>query len=269
MSSREPLRLLHLEAPDLGRSLAVETTEFRSHSTRASAVACGCSGCGRWPQFGKDHKFRAVNAVGHLHRQRIRNGVVLIAGQDQRRTLDPRQRRPRVRPAMTAVCWRTKASAPTSSPMSWTSWRKLASSRRDGCTKPRNNSSSTARSRRFTRAHQTAAAGGRLRRIRPRLGVDQRQFCHPLRRLPHDLERDIAAHRMSRQREARRRLGQDPARNRAHTVVADVVGDRHRAKTPQRRDDGCENPRRARPAPERARSASYCPCCGSGSGKIS
>src|SRR6202022_4797969 len=46
-----------------------------------------------------DRQFGAVNAVGHLLRKRIRDGVVLVAGQHQRRTLDPRQRRPRVRPA--------------------------------------------------------------------------------------------------------------------------------------------------------------------------
>ena len=90
----------------------------------------------------------------------------------------------------------------------------------------------------------TAAAGGRLRRIRSRLGVDQRQFGDPLRRLPHDLERDVAAHRMPGQREARRRLGQDSARYRAHIVVADVVGDRHRAESPQGRDNRRKDPGR-------------------------
>src|ERR1700682_5463349 len=47
----------------------------------------------------EDHQFRAGNAVGHLHRERIRDGVILVAGQDQRWTLDPRQRRPRIRSA--------------------------------------------------------------------------------------------------------------------------------------------------------------------------
>jgi len=58
-----------------------------------------------------------------------------------------------------------------------------------------------------------ATAGRRLRRIGPRLGVHQRQFGDPLRRLPHDFEGDVAAHRMPGQRETRRRLGQDPARD--------------------------------------------------------
>ena len=47
----------------------------------------------------KDSQFRAVDAISHLDRERIRNGVVLVAAQDQRRTFDPRQCRPRVRPA--------------------------------------------------------------------------------------------------------------------------------------------------------------------------
>jgi hypothetical protein len=53
-----------------------------------------------------------------------------------------------------------------------------------------------------------------------------------VRRLTHDLEGDVAAHRMAGQGETGRRLGQDPPRDRAHILVADVVGDRHRAKTP-------------------------------------
>ena len=32
--------------------------------------------------------------------------------------------------------------------------------------------------------HHGSAAGGRLRRIRPGLGIEQRQFCHPFGRLP-------------------------------------------------------------------------------------
>ena len=55
--------------------------------------------------------------------------------------------------------------------------------------------------------HHAAAAGGRLGRIGSGLGIDQRQFCHPIGRLAHDLEGDIAAHRMPGEREARRRLG--------------------------------------------------------------
>src|ERR1700730_13023689 len=45
-----------------------------------------------------DREFGAVNAVRHLLRQRIRDGVVLLAGQCQGRTGDESQRRPRVRP---------------------------------------------------------------------------------------------------------------------------------------------------------------------------
>jgi hypothetical protein len=36
---------------------------------------------------------------------------------------------------------------------------------------------------------------GLLRGLRPRPGVEEREFCHPLRRLPRHLEDDVAAHR--------------------------------------------------------------------------
>jgi len=50
---------------------------------------------------------------------------------------------------------------------------------------------------------------------------------------------------MPGEREARRRLGQNPPRDQGHMVVADVVGDRHRAEPPQIRHHGGEDPRRA------------------------
>ena len=43
--------------------------------------------------------------------------------------------------------------------------------------------------------HQDAAPLGLLRRVRPRPGIEQRQFGDALRRLAHDLEGDVAAHR--------------------------------------------------------------------------
>jgi hypothetical protein len=76
--------------------------------------------------------------------------------------------------------------------------------------------------------HPDASAGAGLRRVRPRGGVEQGQLRYPLRRLPHDFEGDVTAHRVTDQREARRRLGQDPPRDGAHVVVADVIGDRNR-----------------------------------------
>ncbi|MGY2890778.1 hypothetical protein ACVIHI_007892 [Bradyrhizobium sp. USDA 4524] len=90
-----------------------------------------------------------------------------------------------------------------------------------------------------------AATRGHFRRIGPRLGAHQRQLRNPVRRLPHDLEGDVAAHRVPGERKARRRLGQDPAGDGPHIVVPDMVGDRHRPASPQRRNDGGENPRRA------------------------
>ncbi len=189
----------------------------------------------------KDHKFRAVDAVSHLYRQRIRNGVVLVTGQHQRWTLDPRKCRPRVRPAQDR---RLLADEGLGAHIVAHVVHQLAQGSVLTPRRMHEPDKQLVKHRviiaRLRTRDLTAAAGGRFRRIGPRLGVDQRQFCNPLRRLPHDFERDIAAHGMPRQREARRRFGQDPARNRAHTVVADVVGNRHRAESPQRRNHGCE-----------------------------
>ena len=92
--------------------------------------------------------------------------------------------------------------------------------------------------------HHAATALGRLRRVRPRLGVDQCEFGDPVRRLAHDLEGDVAAHGMAGEHKARRPLGEDAPGDRPYAVVADVVGDRHRPEPPQRRHDGRENPGR-------------------------
>ena len=90
-----------------------------------------------------------------------------------------------------------------------------------------------------------AAASGRLRRVGARLGAHQRQFRDPLGCLPHDLEGDVAAHRMAGEGKARRCLSQDTAGDRPHIVVPDMVGDRDRAAPPQRRDHRGKDPRRA------------------------
>ena len=186
-----------------------------------------------------------MNAVRHLHRQRIRNGVVLSPVSTSVGHLIAGQRRPRVRPAddgglladeglgadIVAHVVHQLAQIGIVAP------RRMHEARKQFVEHGVIFAGLRAR-------HLAAAARGGLRRIRPRLGVDQRQFCHPLRRLPDDLEGDVAAHRMPGQRETRRRLGQDPPRDRAHIVVADVVGDRHRAEPPQRRDHRREDPRR-------------------------
>jgi hypothetical protein len=193
----------------------------------------------------KDREFGAGNALRHLHRQRIRDGVVLVAGQDQRRTGNRGQRRPRIRPAhhggllahegvsadIVAHIVHQLAQARILAP------RRMHEARKqfveDGAIFAGLRAGDLA-----------AAADGGLRRIGARLGIDQRQFCNPIRRLPHDLERDVAAHRMPRQRETRRRLGQDPPRDRAHAVVANVVGHRHGPESPHGGDDRCEYPGR-------------------------
>ena len=65
------------------------------------------------------------------------------------------------------------------------------------------------------------------------------------RRLAHDLESDVAAHRQAGEREARRRRGQNAPGDRRHAVVAGVVGDHDRPEPPQRRDLLGIEPRRA------------------------
>jgi hypothetical protein len=77
-----------------------------------------------------------------------------------------------------------------------------------------------------------AAACRQFSRVRPRVAIHQRQPQYPLRRLPHDLQRDVAAHRMSGQRKTRRRLIENSLRDAAHAVVADVVGHHDRANPP-------------------------------------
>ena len=85
----------------------------------------------------------------------------------------------------------------------------------------------------FCLFHRRPPALGLFRSLGPCAGVKQRQLRHPLRRLPHDLEGDVTAHRQPRERETRRRCGKDAAGDRRHGVVAPVVGDRDRAEPPQ------------------------------------
>jgi hypothetical protein len=75
--------------------------------------------------------------------------------------------------------------------------------------------------------------------------IEQRELLHALGRLPHDREREIAAHRQPRQRKARRRIGEDARRNRIHARIARMVGDLDRPESPQRGDLLGIKPRRA------------------------
>ena len=86
---------------------------------------------------------------------------------------------------------------------------------------------------------------GRLGRVGARPGIEQRELFNTIRRLPDDLERDVAAHRKSRERKTRRRHTKDAPGNRRHGVVAGVIHDRHRSKAPQRRHLRRIEPRRA------------------------
>ena len=108
-------------------------------------------------------------------------------------------------------------AAPTSSPMSCTIRCRPASSRRDGCTEPGYSSSSTLRRPHVLPnglADLPGAAFEWPRAVGARLGVDQRQLRRRSGAWQHDLEGDVAAHRMPSQREPRA-LPPDPRANAA------------------------------------------------------
>ncbi len=96
----------------------------------------------------------------------------------------------------------------------------------------------------------------------PRRGIEKREPRHPLRRLPHDLESDVTAHRQPNQREPWRRRGKRPACDRCDAVVARVIGDNHRPEPPKRRNLVGIKPRRAvEPRHEHARHEIKRPLC--------
>lgn len=76
-------------------------------------------------------------------------------------------------------------------------------------------------------------------------GVEQGECRHPLRRMPHDPERDVSAERMAREREARRGIGQDAAHDLSDRIRARRVGNGDRPRLPQRRHLRRAEPRRA------------------------
>jgi len=84
-----------------------------------------------------------------------------------------------------------------------------------------------------------------LRRLGACAGIEECKLGHPLRRLAHDLERDVAAHRQARERKARRGSAQDAPRDGRHAVVAGMVCNRDRAESPQGRNLVGVKPRRA------------------------
>ena len=81
--------------------------------------------------------------------------------------------------------------------------------------------------------HLRAPRGTRFRGVGPRHRVQQRQFQHPLRRLAHDLEGQVAAHRQADEREARRGALQHARRHARHVLIAGVIGDHDGTVTPQ------------------------------------
>ena len=69
---------------------------------------------------------------------------------------------------------------------------------------------------------------GHLGQVGTRAGIEQRQPGDAFRRLAHDFQGDIAAHRQAGERKAWRRRCQNAPRDRGHAVIAGMVGDNHR-----------------------------------------
>jgi hypothetical protein len=72
-----------------------------------------------------------------------------------------------------------------------------------------------------------------FRRLGAGAGIEKRKLCHPVRRLAHDFEGDIAAHRQPDERKARRRRRHDAPCDGGHAVIAGMVCDHHRAEPPK------------------------------------
>ena len=115
---------------------------------------------------------------------------------------------------MMAACWRLKASTPDIVAPSARSPRPAACrpSRALWISTGMSNCSCALRApSRSAVAISSRRCAAALRRIGARAGVEQRQPRHALRRLPHDLVGDVAAHGESREREPLRRRRQDRA----------------------------------------------------------
>jgi len=93
------------------------------------------------------------------------------------------------------------------------------------------------------------------------VGVEQREPGRSLRGLPHDLERDVAAHREAGEREALGRRREQPRRDRGHRVVARVVGDEDLAPSSQGGDLRLEQGARAGEARNEHEGLRHVPLC--------
>src|SRR3954447_24935240 len=174
----------HAEAPDLGGSR-------HRDNTNAAALApqpfdqrirgrLGLLQLRQVTAMRENPEFGSVNAAGHLLRQRILDGVVLVAGQNQGRAPDRRQHRPRVRAADNSGLLAHKGLR---SDILAHVMNHLA----QGCVlAPRrvHEAGEQIVEHRVIFAglrarHLAAAARGRFGRIGTRLGVDQRQLGYP------------------------------------------------------------------------------------------
>src|SRR5438067_721369 len=98
MSSRSMIVIpFEYPTPDLGRSWPGNN---RSSQPFDQSPGCrfGLLRLRQMSAIGEDDELRAGNALRHLLRKGVGNGVVLIAGQHQRRACDRRQCRPRIHP---------------------------------------------------------------------------------------------------------------------------------------------------------------------------
>ena len=195
------------------------------------------------PAAWQDDERRPFDHLGDLAGEFGRRDRVLGADQDQGRDLDPRQERARIRRPMMARCWRMKASGPVSRIIRSTTSSSAASARRSGWTRLSHSAAWTAskrpRSARAisrSRAWRRSSVSGRARR------VEEREARHPARRLPQNLQGDIAPHRMPQEREPLRRLGQQAGRDGGDRAVPAVLRDQNRPLVLEGGDLGLEDP---------------------------
>ncbi len=197
------------------------------HSTSARFTASGRSMVERCPQSANGDEPRSGDAGRDLLRERRRGELIAIADQHQGRTFDRGQAGPCIRPRHDRLLLAQEglragllghdahalASASSPLPVAMDEYRKL---------QRRHLGESAGLGKRDLRL----APRGLLRRFGPRRGIEQRELGDALGRVPHDGQGEVAAHGKPGERKARRRGGEDAARDRVHAVVAGMVGNR-------------------------------------------
>ena len=244
---------------DDARGVALVAHAF-IQATSSFVTASGRSIVDRWPQSAI-FTSRAPGIAGrHFVRERRRRRLILLPDEHQSRAADRRQQRTRVRAGHDRVLLAHVGLRPdvmAHRQIFGLQCRVLGAARMD-----------IDRKLHVDDFGETAAFGEididapfrlRLRRVVTRAGVEQRELCNPIRCLPHDLQRDVAAHREPGERKTRRRSGKDALGDRRHRVVARVVCHRHRPEAPKFRHLRAHRGAASNSVPARERSAGFRP----------